>query len=216
MRTATARRTRVPWDLVGVGVFALGFVVLYLVAVRTYVGQEVDVAGFASFQGFPYGVQLVAALVRAVLPAVLVLLCVVLGVVALVRRRWLAVTLATGLVLVAVPLSGWLRDVALTRPFLGDLGYTHNTLPSGHVTAAAALSVAAVLLWPWATRPAALTAGALITMACVASVIGHAHRPSDVVASVLLVGALGGTAAAVLRRREDRFHPRPARDAPVA
>ncbi|MGC0142892.1 phosphatase PAP2 family protein [Pseudactinotalea sp. Z1732] len=84
-----------------------------------------------------------------------------------------------------------------------------NTLPSGHVSLSAALAVAIMILWPSRARWPIVVAGVLLATASLASVVAHAHRPSDVVASVLLTGAvtcaalaLGGPLAAprVMRR----------------
>jgi hypothetical protein len=65
---------------------------------------------------------------------------------------------------------------------------------------ACALVVTAVILWPrrrpWWLENAAVV---VVLLACLGNVLGQAHRFSDVVASVLLVGVVSGLALAVLR-----------------
>ena len=57
-----------------------------------------------------------------------------------------------------------------------------------------------VVLWP-RPRPWWLvnTAGVVVLLAALGNVLGQAHRVSDVVASVLLAGAVSGLSLAVMR-----------------
>ncbi|WP_454043037.1 phosphatase PAP2 family protein [Cellulosimicrobium sp. Marseille-Q8652] len=192
-------RHRRSWGAVLAALCAASLVGVYALAVRTASGQAADVQGFAQLQAGGYPVAVAATWTRAALPAALALLCLGLGAHALRTRRFRDVVGALAVAVVPLALSGWLRDGVLSRPDLGDFGYAHNTMPSGHVSAAVGLVVAAVLLWPARTRRgAARVALVVVVLACVASVVGHAHRPSDTIASVLLVGLVTGIVVAVL------------------
>ncbi|KZM79400.1 hypothetical protein A0J59_09690 [Cellulosimicrobium sp. I38E] len=181
----------------GAATAAVAFGVVYVVAVRTTGGQQADVRALAELQVDSLSLAVAAAWARAALPAVLALGCLGLGLHALLRRRFRDVAAAVLVAVVPLVLSGWLRDVVLTRPDLGDLGYAYNTLPSGHVSAAVGLAAAAVLLCPPRARPAALAfAVVAVVIACAVSVVGHAHRPADTVASVLLVTTVAGVVVA--------------------
>nr|WP_246247554.1 phosphatase PAP2 family protein [Cellulomonas septica] len=85
------------------------------------------------------------------------------------------------------------------RPDLGVAESYGNTLPSGHTTAAASVSVALLLVVPPRVRPWAAVAGAgYTTVTGVSTLIGQWHRPSDVVAGVLVVLAWGAVACAMV------------------
>lgn len=120
------------------------------------------------------------------------------AVIAVVRRRW-------GLALVAAVVLGGanlstrvLKVVLLDRPDLGH-GPDFNTLPSGHTTAAASVAVAVLLVVPPRARPWAAVLGAAYAGATgVSTLIGQWHRPSDVVAGLLVVLAWGALGCAVL------------------
>lgn len=95
-----------------------------------------------------------------------------------------------------------LKHVVLDRPDL-DLGTRlNNTLPSGHTTAAASVSAALLLVVPRPWRPLAAVLGVLYTGATgVSTMVGGWHRPSDVVAGILVVVAWAGVAVALVRTR---------------
>lgn len=188
--------------------FAVAFAVFSVVAVRTHAGQHADIEVFVAVQALGDTVEYAASWLRAGLPMALALVCLPLVVRAVRAGRWHDVAGAAVIVVVSFALTTVLRLYLIDRPNLGDLGYPENTLPSGHVSAAAGLAIAAVLLWPAATRRlAALGAGVVIAVACLASVVGYAHRPSDVVASVLLVGAVACATTALPRPGSSRVHP---------
>ena len=119
-----------------------------------------------------------------------------------VRRHWADVLVAVAVIVVSTPLARWLR-LTLFRPDHG-YSYVENTLPSTHVAWVTACVVAVLLLWPGRRSPGLVLAGALVVwLACIGNVVGYAHRPSDAVASVVLV--LVVTAASMdLRHRSAR------------
>ena len=187
--------------LVSVGCGIL-FVGVYLLAVQTATGQKLDDRAFQLlFSLAPRGtVAVLAWFGRGVVLVALAVLVVLLTVAAVRRWAWRAVVAAiliTGLTAVT---TTFLRDDVLTRPRLRDEAFPQNSLPSTHVSMACALVVAAVVLWP-RRRPWWLvnTAVVVVLLAALGNVLGQAHRMSDVVASVLLVGAVSGLSLAVMR-----------------
>jgi hypothetical protein len=187
--------------LVSVGCGIL-FVGVYLVAVQTATGQKLDDRAFQLlFSLAPPGtVAVLTWFGRGVVLVVLAVLVVLLTVAALGRWAWRAVVAAiliTGLTAVT---TTFLRDDVLTRPRLRDETFPQNSLPSTHVSVACALVVAAVVLWPprrpwWLVNVACV----VVLLAALGNVLGQAHRVSDVIASVLLAGAVSGLSLAVMR-----------------
>lgn len=104
-------------------------------------------------------------------------------------------------------LKFWLLD----RPDLGH-GPEFNTLPSGHTTAAASVAAAVLLVVSPRIRPWAAVLGAGYAGATgVSTLIGQWHRPSDVVAGLLVVLLWGALGCAVLAlgvdTATDRYPP---------
>lgn len=181
---------------------AVALALVYTIAVLTAPGQWLDdeVFGLAQKIGVgPLGGCL-PVLGRTVLPGVLVVALLVVAVPAVLRRQWAAVGAAAVVVLVSVPVSRLLREW-LPRPEHG-YSYVENTLPSTHVTLVVAAAVAIVLVWP-TRRPRWLAPllWVVVGLACAGNVVGYAHRPSDVVASVLLVAMVTAAAAVCARVR---------------
>lgn len=179
----------------------VGLVLVYVTAVLTTPGQWLDDEVFGLAQDLPFAPlrPILPTLGRRIVPAVGLAVVAGVGVWALMARRWMQVGRAVAVVVLGVALARGLR-VLLPRP---DHGYSYdaNTLPSTHVALVAACVVAVLIMWP-THRPGwlALVGTALVWVACVGSVVGYAHRPSDVVASVLLLGAVAGAVLAVPTR----------------
>ena len=98
---------------------------------------------------------------------------------------------------------------------------TATPCPSGHTTAAASVSAALLLVVPPRARPWAAVLGAGYTTATgISTLIGQWHRPSDVVAAVLVVLAWTAIACALVAltpaRRVDGDRCAPARGRPTA
>ena len=183
---------------------AAAFLALYLWAVRSEGGQRVDIHLLVVLQDLNPALGPAATALRPGLVVAGALGCAALGVLALSRRRWRSLGAALTVVVLSVAGTGVLKEVVLDRPYLGDFGYTVNTFPSGHVSATLALVAAAALLSPgWRTRSARrlflLTLAAVAVAACLASVLEHVHRPSDVLGSVLLVGSATALSIVVFR-----------------
>ncbi|WP_151523372.1 phosphatase PAP2 family protein [Serinicoccus kebangsaanensis] len=197
MSTTTAPdpgHTRVPavaWPRpLGLVVGAIAaFGAVYAVAVLSTTGQRVD-------SGLMDAVTVTGAqhqLLDSVLPNPYVLLALALGVGVLASLHRPRTGLA---VLVSVPVlvaSTQVLKALLPRPQLADPWLMSNSLPSGHTGAAAALALALLLVAPRAWLPVAsvLGAGLTVWMGALVVMLGF-HRPSDVVASVLLAVGAGG------------------------
>ncbi|MFI2103215.1 hypothetical protein ACH436_07990 [Isoptericola sp. NPDC019693] len=180
---------------------AAGFVVLYLAGVVAPWGQWVDAVAFSVLTGAGAVLRPVAGVAREALVLGLGVVVAALAVRAVRDRRWPALGACLGLAAAAV-LALVLRGAVLPRPVHEVvLGYPYNTFPSTHVAATAALAVALVVLWPGrgavgrvVVREVALAA---VVVACVVNVVAFAHRPFDVLGSLLLVGAAAAAASAV-------------------
>ncbi|GAA4886671.1 hypothetical protein GCM10025788_29400 [Serinicoccus chungangensis] len=179
----------------------LGFVSVYVVAVLSTRGQSLDTGLMeaATVTGDRHD------LLSSLLPDPYLLLGVALGLGALALLRDLRTGLA---VLVAVPLlvasTQVLKDV-LPRPHLADPWAMANSLPSGHTGAALALALALVLVSPRRLRPLAAVVGTGVSawMGALVVMLGY-HRPSDVLASMLLAVGAGGLALLVRGSRAAR------------
>jgi membrane-associated phospholipid phosphatase len=192
---------------------AILFVVL-LAVVHWPPGSSLDMLGLTGFESANSGwVQdATAKVVRLGDPLPVALITVVLAALALARGRP-RVALVVPALIAATSVSSQALKALLNRtlevPGIGDVvgpeGY-----PSGHATAAMALALAAVLVAPKRTRPAAALLGGLLALAIGASTVARgSHLPSDVLGGYLL--ATGWTLAlvAALTVANDRF---PGRD----
>lgn len=184
----------------GVLVLLVLLLLVYVVAVLTVPGQWLDDEIFGLVQRLGVGplAQWLPIVSRVLLPRLVVGCVILLALVALARRQWAgpaeALILLSGTVVTSRLLREW-----LPRPDHG-YSYVENTLPSTHMTVVAAAAVAIVLLWP-TSPPGWLTpvlVGVLV-VAAVGNVVGHAHRPSDVLASLLLVAAATSMVRVVTR-----------------
>lgn len=173
------------------------FVANYLFFVRTTIGQELDDAALAGGELEPQGVITEAwDELDVISVASLAGACVVIGVIALARRRFALAFAALATIGIANVATQLLKRVVLPRPDLigaGDL----NSLPSGHATVAATVSVGLVMV----TAPRWRSITALVTMLfpisiAVAVVTAGWHRPSDSIAAFCVVLAVATTTLA--------------------
>lgn len=178
---------------------AVAIWVLWRVFVATATGRRMD---RASYDGAEFGRNSLWRVAEPVLDVIsvpfiaVVLLATML--LAVLRRRVL-LALQVAVVVGGANLSTQvLKNFVLDRPERGLADNLHNTLPSGHTTAAASVAVALVLVVPRRLRPAAALLGALYTTATgVSTMVGGWHRPSDVAAAVLVVLCWAGLASAL-------------------
>lgn len=162
-------------------------VLLARYAVGTVSGQRLDAAAMDSVDGSSRTMMRLLDGLGAIsigTAAVALALCVALAV---ARRRFAHALGAVALVAGANVSTQVLKYQILDRPDL-DVGYdVPNSLPSGHTTVVVSLVLAALLVAPraWRAPLAALgTAATVITGA--ATVVADWHRPSDVLAALLV------------------------------
>lgn len=166
----------------------VGLVALVRVALLSRRGQSADLDAMNSVDGSSATVMTLLGGLGTVsigTAAVCLGLCVVL---ALSRRRIAHALGAVAIVGGSNVTTQLLKREVLERPDLG-VGYVlQNSLPSGHTTVVLSLVVAALLVAPHRTRIAIATVGALVTTVTGAStVVAEWHRPSDVLAAMLVV-----------------------------
>jgi membrane-associated phospholipid phosphatase len=186
------------WLLVLAAVEAFGFVQVWQFFVEREHGQLLD---YVALTGNSIGRARVESLVDSTLNGIsvasLALATVVIGFIALIRRR---VALAVGAVLLIAGANATtqLLKAFIYRPDLGvdpERAAAGNSLPSGHTTIAASVAVALVLVLPAKARAAgALVAALFAALAGVATLSAGWHRPSDAVAALLIVGAWAAVA----------------------
>ncbi len=182
----------------------------YRLFVTTAAGQRVDELAFA---GALYGQGRLWVVAEPVLDVVSVAFVVVaIGaamLVAVARRRWVLAVQVAALVVGANVTTQLLKHQLLERPDLLPGWNGPNTLPSGHTTVAASVSAAVLVATPRTWRPAVAVVGVLYTGATgISTLVGQWHRPSDVVAALLVVLAWGAAVCA--------FTPAGALDSPGA
>lgn len=187
---------------------ALTVVVLYLVAVVDRQGRTVDDALMERVGDLGSAVRGDAlALLGLVSSTTVGLAVVALVTVAVLRSRP-----ARAGVVVAVVLGAQLTTQVLKNLLPGG-GTDTNSLPSGHVTAVAALGVGLVLVLPGLLRPlAALLGLGAVGVFGTATMVAQWHRPADVLAALGVVVAVAGAALAAEALLAPRTEPaRPAR-----
>lgn len=172
---------------------AIGFVAVYATAVLTAHGQRIDQL---LLEAAEYGQPALLGIVST--PALMVA-CVAVALVGLIARRPRAGVAAAGIVIAANLLGQALKHEVLVRPEL-DIAAA-NTLPSGHMIAFASVGTALLIALPLRLRTWLAPAVAAL-LGVVAWKLLHAgwHRPSDIVASLLLVAAVTGIATIFAER----------------
>ncbi|WP_446681631.1 phosphatase PAP2 family protein [Amycolatopsis plumensis] len=200
--TRAASRTAVL--LAGAAGFTLAFVAAYLLFVRTEAGRGVENGVVRSAQSAVTTVDWADPLRQADLVVLLGGVAVLIVAISVVRRRVALGVMA--LVLLAAPLvvAQLLKLYVLDRPSTGDrFGVaSHNSFPSGHVSAAMAVLVALAIVLPRRFRLPALLTGAFgVAWVSAAAVALGWHRLSDTVGGCLLVAAVTCAGAAVVSAR---------------
>lgn len=132
----------------------------------------------------------------------LVAVLVVVGLIALARRRYSLAIMAVVLVVGSAATAFALKSYLLTRTEFNidpERAGAGNSLPSGHATAAAAFAVGLVLVLPPAARGLASLLGAsYAAVVGIATLSSGWHRPSDVLAAYLIVGGWAAFAGLLL------------------
>jgi len=195
----TSRLRAWPFFVAALGLFA-GFVAVYIFFVRTYAGQIVDERAFNGAYSQHDAIATFSERFLDVVPLIAfgagIVLTLSIGV---VTRRWRQ--LVVGLVVfgVACVLAELSKYVFLSRPETGATDPFGNSFPSGHTTVAAAAAFAVFLVTTPRWRPAAaLGGGAFAVLTGVLALVSQWHRPSDVVAGLILVAICGCLGTGVL------------------
>jgi membrane-associated phospholipid phosphatase len=171
---------------------------MYLFFVRTGLGQQIDQA--IHWVGSRVAIEITEPL-RGPLGIVSNTSIALGGATAMgiawLRRRWWLGFAIGGMVIGANVTTQLLKRVILERPDLLDGSglFANNSLPSGHVTAAATVAIAFVLAASYRTRIWVATLAFLaIAYAGVAVVATNYHFPSDSIAAIGVVMAWAGAA----------------------
>lgn len=184
--TLPSVRRRLLVSLVWSLAFAVAFLALYVLAVVTPWGQAVDERSF----GQPYWAHGIFNVLRLACPVLAGVAAAFVVVAALVRRHWLDVAACLLGAAIVIVVTGPLRDDVLVRPWFGVASSVGNSFPSRHVVVTCALALIVVRLWGWARgrNTVLVFAVALTSLDALASVASFAHRASDTMGAVLLVG----------------------------
>ncbi|OKL48652.1 phosphatase PAP2 family protein [Boudabousia marimammalium] len=185
-----------------------GTSVIWMLAVTTELGQIVDNFMMEALAPWSDGLggidQIVLWLVgETMIIAVGILSFAIVG----WRRRWMLGWRSLAALLLTVITVQILKRDILTRP---DLGITYdlpNSFPSGHTAGAVAVAVALIIaVSPYWRADFALAGGAWVSLVGIATVINSWHRPSDVIAAIIIAGtfALLFTPIEVSRRPQSR------------
>ncbi len=198
MRDST--RLRAAPFLWGALVLVAAFVLIYLLFVRTYVGQIVDERAFIGATSSKDSIVTFARRFLGVLPFVAI--AGGLGatvIIALIRRNWRVLIVAGVAVLAANASTAALKHDFLGRPQTGATLNLSNSFPSGHTTVAASVALAIFLVSSPRFRPLIAVLGAVFSIvAGVFTLISQWHRPSDVIAGLLVVAFWGCAAGCAL------------------
>lgn len=192
-------RSRATGLLVAAGA-GVGLLLTYIWAVRTPGGQVRDTRAMTEL-GREVDREWAASVLAYVSPGAVLWAALALTALAVTLRGGRA-AVAVGATAAGTVLAAQILKAELVRPALVD--GAANSWPSGHVAAVAGLAVAAVLAVPAMLRmPAALAGGVAVAATGLATVSLQWHRPSDVLASVLLAVTIGGAAVWATEGRPD-------------
>jgi membrane-associated phospholipid phosphatase len=192
------------WILgIAVGVAALA--VSYVLAVWTRSGQALENAALrGADQVRDEDLANANDSLHAITIGSLVASLVLVGVIALVRRRWDLAVAGVGVIVLGQVLAQGLKRLVLPRPELVDVvgDYTNNSFPSGHTTIAMTVMFALVLVVPYRLRgimmffvvPWALAVGGY-------TITAKWHRFSDTVGAMAIALICGCLASWWLSRR---------------
>jgi membrane-associated phospholipid phosphatase len=176
---------------------ALAVAGVYAALVLTRTGQRLDQAALDHLADGTGSRLTVASWLRGISVGGTIAILAGCVVVAVIRRHYLAALLAVALVAGANLTTQVLKHVVLERPHFGF--ETVNTLPSGHATVVTSLVLAALLIAPRSWRGLVSLVGAIaVVVAGVGTVVANWHRPSDVIAALLVCLAWGAAALAVI------------------
>lgn len=169
----------------------VGLIATYYYFVQTTTGQFIDESALVEAVDVHGPAGKAATEFLDWLPTIsLVVAAVVVLFVTVIRRRWTAAGIAVAACIGANVATQVLKDVLPVRPDKGVVTLELNSLPSGHTTLAASAAAAVFLMASPRWRPMAGFVGGTFAIASgVSTLINQWHRPADVVAAFVLVGA---------------------------
>jgi membrane-associated phospholipid phosphatase len=169
----------------------VGLIATYYYFVQTTTGQFIDESALVEAVDVHGPAGKAATEFLDWLPTIsLVVAAVVVLFVTVIRRRWTAAGIAVAACIGANVATQILKDVLPVRPEKGVVTLELNSLPSGHTTLAASAAAAVFLMASPRWRPmAGFVGGTFAIGSGVSTLINQWHRPADVVAAFLLVGA---------------------------
>lgn len=169
--------------------------------VRTTFGQLVDEAALREATLHQTRISIGLQEFLDLLPFIsVVIAAAVIIFVTLVRRRW-AAAIVSAVAMIGANLTTQLLKDALERPELGVQTLATNSLPSGHTTLAASAAAAVLLVVAPRWRPFTAAVGGSYAVLCgAATLVNLWHRPSDVMAAFLVVGAWTALAGWIVLR----------------
>jgi membrane-associated phospholipid phosphatase len=190
--------------------------IVYLLAIRTHIGQRLDDVAFARRSVVTPGTtRRTDRLLGTISVASLTVMGGALVLLAFARRR-VSLGIGAGVAMLgAVVTTEVLKHWVLTRPVFPDTtGVAYNTFPSGHATIGMVLSLGVVMVAPVHFRRLALIVGAFTATAFGTAVLASGwHRPSDTIGAYFVALAWFSAVSAVLglfeQRSSARHHPRP-------
>jgi membrane-associated phospholipid phosphatase len=170
---------------------------LYAVFVRTGQGQRWDQAALRHLGWSTASRRTISTVLDVITIGGMAIVLTGCVLVALARRRWAFAAAAVVLVGVANLATQELKHQILPRP---ELGYGHlNSLPSGHTTVTASITMAALLVVPRGARWWVAVLGAVsVAVTGVGTVVAGWHRPADVAAALCVTLAVATLVMAVL------------------
>ncbi|MGO4247925.1 phosphatase PAP2 family protein [Paenarthrobacter sp. RAF54_2] len=170
----------------------LGLVVTYYFFVRTTLGQFIDESALVEATELSGSAGRASTRFLDMLPILSVAIAaIVVLFVTVARRRWTAAGIAVAACIAANLATQVLKFFIPDRPDRGVQTLELNSLPSGHTTLAASAAAAVFLMVSPRWRPLAGFLGSTFAVATgVSTLINQWHRPSDVVAAFLVVGAV--------------------------
>lgn len=170
----------------------LGLIATYYFFVRTTMGQFIDESALVEATELSGSAGRASTKFLDMLPILsLAIATLVVLFVTVARRRWTAAGIAITACIAANLATQVLKFFIPDRPDRGVQTLELNSLPSGHTTLAASAAAAVFLMVSPRWRPLAGFLGSTFAVATgVSTLINQWHRPSDVVAAFLVVGAV--------------------------
>ncbi|WP_427129517.1 phosphatase PAP2 family protein [Pseudarthrobacter sp. S9] len=180
----------------------------YFFFVRTTTGQFIDESALVEAVGLNGTAGRAANKLLDWLPALSVLIAtIVVLFVTVLRRRWAAAGIAVAACVGANVATQILKDLVPVRPYRGIETLELNSLPSGHTTMAASAAAAVFLMVSPRWRPlVGFLGGSFAVATGVSTLINQWHRPADVVAAFLVVGAFMVPAGWLIIRTGPRWN----------